>query len=182
MVILFVIFFFGERISFVLGQTYYGRNTIRQKRVLYFYYSKDYRGVHGCSNMQSLRASILSYVRIRVSIREQFFARDVNALSRLSMQLHACSTSSSSSNDQIMERVVSLVKKFSSVDATKVTETADFQKDLSLDSLDRVELVMAFEQEFSVEIPDEEADKLKCCADVAKYITSGAGHQNAEGS
>ena len=70
--------------------------------------------------MQSLRASILSYVRIRVSIREQFFARDVNALSRLSMQLHACSTSSSSSNDQIMERVVSLVKKFSSVDATKV--------------------------------------------------------------
>nr|XP_027086184.1 acyl carrier protein 3, mitochondrial isoform X1 [Coffea arabica]XP_027086185.1 acyl carrier protein 3, mitochondrial isoform X1 [Coffea arabica]XP_027086186.1 acyl carrier protein 3, mitochondrial isoform X1 [Coffea arabica] len=136
----------------------------------------------GCSNMQSLRASILSYVRIRVSIREQFFARDVNALSRLSMQLHACSTSSSSSNDQIMERVVSLVKKFSSVDATKVTETADFQKDLSLDSLDRVELVMAFEQEFSVEIPDEEADKLKCCADVAKYITSGAGHQNAEGS
>lgn len=56
----------------------------------------------------------------------------------------------------------------------QVTETADFQKDLSLDSLDRVELVMAFEEEFSIEIPDEEADKLKCCADVAKYIKSGA--------
>ncbi|XP_066336298.1 acyl carrier protein 3, mitochondrial-like isoform X1 [Miscanthus floridulus] len=53
-----------------------------------------------------------------------------------------------------------------------VTETADFQKDLSLDSLDRVELVMAFEQEFSVEIPDDKADKLTCCADVAKYIIS----------
>lgn len=53
----------------------------------------------------------------------------------------------------------------------QVTERADFQKDLSLDSLDRVELVMAFEQEFSIEIPDEEADKLKCCADVAKYIS-----------
>lgn len=132
--------------------------------------------------MQSLRASILSYVRIRVSIREQFFTHDVNALSRPSMQLRACSTSSSSSDDEIMERVVLLVKKFSSVDATKVTETADFQKDLSLDSLDRVELVMAFEQEFSVEIPDEEADKLKCCVDVAKYITSEAGHQNAERS
>lgn len=59
-----------------------------------------------------------------------------------------------------------------------VTETADFQKDLSLDSLDRVEFVMAFEQEFSVEIPDEEADRLKCCADVAKYIMSEAGHTN----
>jgi len=53
-----------------------------------------------------------------------------------------------------------------------VTETADFLKDLSLDSLDWVELVMAFEQEFSVEIPDDKADKLTCCADVAKYIIS----------
>ena len=53
-----------------------------------------------------------------------------------------------------------------------MTETADFLKDLSLDSLDWVELVMAFEQEFSVEIPDDKADKLTCCADVAKYIIS----------
>lgn len=56
--------------------------------------------------------------------------------------------------------------------ADQVTETADFQKDLSLDSLDRMELVMAFEQEFSIEIPDEQADKLTCCANVARYITS----------
>lgn len=56
----------------------------------------------------------------------------------------------------------------------QVTETADFQKDLSLDSLDRVELVMAFEEEFSIEIPEEKADKLTCCADVAKYIASEA--------
>lgn len=55
--------------------------------------------------------------------------------------------------------------------STQVTETADFQKDLCLDSLDRVELVMAFEAEFNIEIPDEKADKLTCCADVAKYIT-----------
>ncbi|KAL3519266.1 hypothetical protein ACH5RR_017415 [Cinchona calisaya] len=130
--------------------------------------------------MQNLRASILSYMRIRVSVREQFFTQDANALSRLNMQLRACSTSSGSTDDQIMDRVITLVKKFSNIDAAKVTESADFQKDLSLDSLDRVELVMAFEQEFSVEIPDEEADKLKCCADVAKYIMSEAGHKNAE--
>jgi NADH dehydrogenase (ubiquinone) 1 alpha/beta subcomplex 1, acyl-carrier protein len=53
-----------------------------------------------------------------------------------------------------------------------VTEKADFAKDLSLDSLDRVELVMAIEQEFSIEIPDNEADKLTCCADVVHYILS----------
>ncbi|KAL6599536.1 hypothetical protein ACP70R_045673 [Stipagrostis hirtigluma subsp. patula] len=72
----------------------------------------------------------------------------------------------------VRARVVDLVKKFDKIDADKVTETADFQKDLSLDSLDRVELVMAFEQEFSIEIPDDKADKLSCCADVAKYIIS----------
>ena len=59
-----------------------------------------------------------------------------------------------------------------------VTEMADFQKDLSLDSLDRVELVMAFEQEFSIEIPDDKADKLTCCADVAKYIISESQSNN----
>ncbi|KAE9461583.1 hypothetical protein C3L33_06511, partial [Rhododendron williamsianum] len=64
----------------------------------------------------------------------------------------------------------------------EVTETADFQKDLCLDSLDRVELVMAFEQEFSIEIPDEKADRLTCCADVAKYIISEAQQKNMENS
>uniref|UniRef100_A0A0E0NXU9 Acyl carrier protein n=1 Tax=Oryza rufipogon TaxID=4529 RepID=A0A0E0NXU9_ORYRU len=76
------------------------------------------------------------------------------------------------SEGAVRARVVELVKKFDRIDADKVTETADFQRDLSLDSLDRVELVMAFEQEFSVEIPDDKADKLSCCADVAKYIIS----------
>ncbi|KAL5210655.1 hypothetical protein ABZP36_006278 [Zizania latifolia] len=78
----------------------------------------------------------------------------------------------SSEGAAVRARVVELVKKFDKIDADKVTETADFQRDLSLDSLDRVELVMAFEQEFSVEIPDDKADKLSCCADVAKYIMS----------
>ncbi|KAA8537269.1 hypothetical protein F0562_027044 [Nyssa sinensis] len=86
------------------------------------------------------------------------------------------------SHDQIKARVIELVKKFDRIDATKVTETADFQKDLSLDSLDRVELIMAFEEEFSIEIPDERADKLTCCADVAEYIISGAEQKIAENS
>lgn len=85
--------------------------------------------------------------------------------------------STGTNTDQVIDRVIGLVKKFDKVDAAKVTETADFQKDLSLDSLDRVELVMAFEEEFSVEIPDEKADKLTCCADVAKYIVSGDEQQ-----
>uniref|UniRef100_A0A0E0D3H7 Acyl carrier protein n=1 Tax=Oryza meridionalis TaxID=40149 RepID=A0A0E0D3H7_9ORYZ len=88
------------------------------------------------------------------------------------------------SEGAVRARVVELVKKFDKIDADKVTETADFQRDLSLDSLDRVELVMAFEQEFCVEIPDDKADKLSCCADIAKYIISEsqANRSNAESS
>lgn len=84
-----------------------------------------------------------------------------------------------SSESAVRARIVDLVKKFDKIDAGKVTETADFQKDLNLDSLDRVELVMAFEQEFSIEIPDHKADKLSCCADVAKYIISESQSNNS---
>ncbi|PON38140.1 Acyl carrier protein [Parasponia andersonii] len=120
--------------------------------------------------MQSIKIAILWHVRGRRSA-DTVFTVNGNMLKRLSNQM--C-TSTGNNTDQIMGRVIGLVKKFDKIDASKVTETADFQKDLNLDSLDRVELVMAFEQEFSIEIPDEKADKLTCCADVAKYIVSGA--------
>lgn len=129
--------------------------------------------------MQSLKNTILNYMRIGVSVRESFLVREMYALNILNRQF--CTTTSTSS-DQIMARVIGLVKGFDRIDATKVTETADFQKDLSLDSLDRVELVMAIEQEFSVEIPEEKADKLKCCADVTEYIISEADQKIAEDS
>ncbi|CAH1439881.1 unnamed protein product [Lactuca virosa] len=116
--------------------------------------------------MQSLRDSMLRHLRITLSTRQLILTKSV-----INRQL-CTSTHTHSNHDQVIARVIGLVKKFDKIDTTKVTGLADFQKDLSLDSLDRVELVMAFEQEFSIEIPDEEADKLKCCADVAQYIIS----------
>ncbi|KAG6655121.1 hypothetical protein CIPAW_05G194000 [Carya illinoinensis] len=92
-----------------------------------------------------------------------------------------CSSTTTSSN-QIMDRVLELVNKFDKIDASKVTDTADFQKDSSMYSLDGVELAMAFEQEFSIEIPDEKAYKLTCCTDVAKYIVSGVEQKVVENS
>ncbi|KAJ6912224.1 hypothetical protein NC651_014798 [Populus alba x Populus x berolinensis] len=125
--------------------------------------------------MQSIRNSILSHIRLRASAEQFLFAQRGNVFKQLHRQM--C-TSAGTSPDKIMDRVIGLVKKFDKIDATKVTETADFQKDLCLDSLDRVELVMAFEEEFSIEIPEEKADKLTCCADVAKYIVSGGELEN----
>ncbi|XP_011002367.1 PREDICTED: acyl carrier protein 3, mitochondrial-like [Populus euphratica] len=125
--------------------------------------------------MQSIRNSILSHIRLRGSAEQFLFAQRGNVFKQLHRKM--C-TSAGTSPDKIMDRVIGLVKKFDKIDATKVTETADFQKDLCLDSLDRVELVMAFEEEFSIEIPEEKADRLTCCADVAKYIVSGGELKN----
>jgi NADH dehydrogenase (ubiquinone) 1 alpha/beta subcomplex 1 len=54
----------------------------------------------------------------------------------------------------------------------QISPVAHFQKDLGLDSLDSVELVMAFEEEFSVEIPDSEADKIDSCKAAIDYIAA----------
>jgi acyl carrier protein len=60
------------------------------------------------------------------------------------------------------------------VDAEKVTPEASFVEDLGADSLDTVELVMAFEEEFGMEIPDEEAEKLRTVGDAIAYIQNNA--------
>ncbi|HEY8966547.1 MAG TPA: acyl carrier protein [Candidatus Methylacidiphilales bacterium] len=56
------------------------------------------------------------------------------------------------------------------VEPEKVQDNANFIDDLGADSLDTVELVMAFEEEFNVEVPDEEAEKLQTVGDVIRYI------------
>ena len=68
------------------------------------------------------------------------------------------------------DRVKKIVVEHLGVDAEKVTEEASFIDDLGADSLDIVELVMAFEEEFEVEIPDEEAENIKTVGDAIDYI------------
>lgn len=58
------------------------------------------------------------------------------------------------------------------VDESEVTEDASFVDDLGADSLDTVELVMALEEEFGIEIPDEDAEKIVTVGDAVKYIDS----------
>ncbi|KAJ3757350.1 hypothetical protein EV360DRAFT_84085 [Lentinula raphanica] len=65
------------------------------------------------------------------------------------------------SRSDIELRVLDVLKGFEKVDPAKLTTTASFEKDLGLDSLDAVEVVMAVEEEFMIEIPDEEADNIQ---------------------
>ena len=70
----------------------------------------------------------------------------------------------------IAERVKKIVVEHLGVDADKVTEAASFIDDLGADSLDTVELVMAFEEEFGIEIPDDAAETILTVGDAVKYI------------
>ncbi|CAH8307531.1 unnamed protein product [Eruca vesicaria subsp. sativa] len=72
----------------------------------------------------------------------------------------------------VTDRVVSVVKNFQRVDPSKVTPKAHFQNDLGLDSLDSVEVVMALEEEFKFEIPDNEADKIQSVDQAVDFISS----------
>ncbi len=74
----------------------------------------------------------------------------------------------------IEERVRTIICDQLAVDADKVTKTASFIDDLGADSLDIVELVMTMEEEFDMDIPDEEAEKLKTVGDVVNYIQTKA--------
>ncbi|KAK4055669.1 mitochondrial acyl carrier protein [Microbotryomycetes sp. JL201] len=71
----------------------------------------------------------------------------------------------------IQSRIFEVLQSFEKVDSTKVSPTASFTNDLGLDSLDAVEVVMAIEEEFSIEIPDEEADKITTVAEAIEYIS-----------
>jgi acyl carrier protein len=82
-------------------------------------------------------------------------------------------------NSTISERVKKLVVKHLNLPEEKVTENSSFVDDLGADSLDTVELVMKFEEEFGVEIPDSAAGKIVTIKDVVAYIEAAGGQAEA---
>ena len=70
----------------------------------------------------------------------------------------------------VADRVKEIIVEQLGVNPDQVTPEAKFIEDLGADSLDTVELVMAFEEEFGAEIPDEDAEKMQTVGDVVKYI------------
>ena len=74
----------------------------------------------------------------------------------------------------VADRVKKIVVEHLGVEEGKVTENASFIDDLGADSLDTVELVMAFEEEFGVEIPDDAAEKIQTVGDAIGFIKSNA--------
>lgn len=71
---------------------------------------------------------------------------------------------------EIADKVKAIIVDKLGVDENEVTPTAEFTKDLGADSLDTVELIMEFEKEFDLKIPDEEAEKIATVGDAISYI------------
>jgi acyl carrier protein len=76
---------------------------------------------------------------------------------------------------QLEEKVKDIIVEELGVERDKLTPEASFMEDLGADSLDTVELVMAFEKEFDIDIPDEEAEKLRTVGQAMKYLHDKMG-------
>ena len=72
----------------------------------------------------------------------------------------------------IASKVKDIIVDILVIDANEVSETASFTNDLGADSLDTVELIMEFEKEFNIQIPDDEAEKIQTVGEAIKYIES----------
>ncbi len=72
------------------------------------------------------------------------------------------------------EKVKQIIVEQLGVDEAEVTPSASFVEDLGADSLDQVELIMAFEEAFDIEIPDEDAEKIKTVQDAVDYVQKNA--------
>jgi acyl carrier protein len=81
-------------------------------------------------------------------------------------------------NSPNFEKVKEIIIEQLDVQADQVTEGASFIEDLGADSLDTVELVMALEENFDIEIPDEDAEKIKTVRDAVTYIDKNVGAAN----
>lgn len=75
-----------------------------------------------------------------------------------------------SGKDQIFDKVKAIIVDQLGVDETEVSTESSFIEDLGADSLDIVELIMALEEEFEIEVPDEDAEKLATVSDAVEYI------------
>jgi acyl carrier protein len=77
----------------------------------------------------------------------------------------------------IEDTVKDIIAEELGVEREKLSDDAAFMEDLGADSLDQVELVMAFEKEFDIDIPDEEAEKLRTVGDALKYLHEKMGNK-----
>ncbi|KAG5438360.1 hypothetical protein PCANB_002848 [Pneumocystis canis] len=109
------------------------------------------------------------------SFNRFFLAQNGTNMKKIQMKPMMCRFYSAGrlSREDIETRIIEIVKSFDKVtDPSKITPTSSFSTDLGLDSLDTVEVVMAIEEAFNIEIPDKEADGIQTIEDAILYISN----------
>ncbi|KAF4388188.1 hypothetical protein CsatB_007154 [Cannabis sativa] len=119
----------------------------------------------------ALRAAVLRHIRLPIQTLT-LTPRPLGASSSSTLVRWMSSHDDHITKEEVIDRVLSVIKSFPKVDPSKVSPEVHFQKDLGLDSLDNVEIVMALEEEFKLEIPDKEADKIDSCNLAIEYISN----------
>ncbi|SMQ51788.1 unnamed protein product [Zymoseptoria tritici ST99CH_1A5] len=108
---------------------------------------------------------------VRTALRSPFITSRVSAPATSISAIRCYASSAGLGQEEVTGRILDLLKNFDKVsDATKLSANAHFTNDLGLDSLDTVEVVMAIEEEFSIEIPDKEADAIHSVNQAVDYI------------
>ncbi|TKA30400.1 hypothetical protein B0A50_02627 [Salinomyces thailandicus] len=123
--------------------------------------------------LQSIRCAAQAGVRAAPRVQRPAFKTASFVQPRIPAisAVRSYASASSLSNDEVTGRILDLLKNFDKVsDASKLVPTSHFTNDLGLDSLDTVEVVMAIEEEFSIEIPDKEADAIHSVNQAVDYI------------
>ncbi|EYC14506.1 hypothetical protein Y032_0040g244 [Ancylostoma ceylanicum] len=96
------------------------------------------------------------------------FSNSVSVKTRT--QLRPYSSKAPLTKKTLEDRIILVLSLYDKIDPKKLTMDSDFSKDLGLDSLDHVEMIMAMEEEFGFEIPDGDADRLKTPRDIFQYV------------
>ena len=84
------------------------------------------------------------------------------------------------SDEQIRQRVIDIVCEHLAVNKDQVTDNTSFIEDIGADSLDIVELVMELEEEFDIQIPDDQAEKIKTVGEAVEYIKAAVKNKGGE--
>ncbi|WPB06751.1 uncharacterized protein RHO25_011411 [Cercospora beticola] len=126
--------------------------------------------------LRATRAAAQSSVRAApvartAAIRSPFVTSRISSPATRIAAIRCYATSSGLGQEEVTGRILDLLKNFDKVqDPSKLSASSHFTNDLGLDSLDTVEVVMAIEEEFSIEIPDKEADAIHSVSQAVDYI------------
>eukprot|EP01111_Echinosteliopsis_oligospora_P005920 TRINITY_DN196_c0_g1_i2.p1 TRINITY_DN196_c0_g1~~TRINITY_DN196_c0_g1_i2.p1 ORF type:complete len:162 (+),score=36.57 TRINITY_DN196_c0_g1_i2:213-698(+) len=154
-----------------MQSTISSRKTAQEPPPLSIYTITHLSSYHISNTMFSLaRTAAIRFPLARVATLRTTSVLSSNSIITLQPRRFYAADHHALAESEISERVLSVIRNFDKVEAKKVSPTATFRNDLGLDSLDAVEIVMAIEEEFNIEIPEDDADKIQSCNDAIEYI------------